>query len=95
MSDEAPSTPSPHKDEGLSTTDRLAVNEQAHRHKLERWRHYVAMTLVILLFLVVIFALFFAKDAAVIAQAAAPIAGLAGIAVGWLFGTTPRPGSDN
>jgi hypothetical protein len=78
---------------GDATEGRLAVTEQAHRHKLERWRHYVAITLVILLFLVVIGGLLLRKGqhADVITQAAAPIAGLAGIAVGWLFGTASKP----
>jgi hypothetical protein len=80
--------------EGQATEGRLAVNEQAHRHKLETWRHVVAITLVMLLFLVIIIGMFVGKEAAIITQAAAPLAGLAGIAVGWLFGTVQKSASD-
>jgi hypothetical protein len=74
---------------------KLAADEQHHQHRLETLRHWVAITLVILLFLVVIGGLVMTGGlhADVITQAAAPIAGLAGIAVGWLFGTASRPTS--
>jgi len=49
-------------------------------------RHLIALVLVLALFGIVTYQALSQGDLANVAQATAPVSGLAGIAVGWLFG---------
>jgi hypothetical protein len=65
-----------------------------HQHMMEPTRLYIAFLLVAVLFGVLVVGLFRKVSGADINQFAAPISGLAGIAVGWLFSGHDDRGAD-
>jgi hypothetical protein len=72
---------------GFTEADYAALLDAAHQHHLhqmETWRLIIAFALVATLFGVLAIGLFLGSVGEDIAQFAAPISGLAGIAVGWL-----------
>jgi hypothetical protein len=69
----------------MNQTHELRKKRQSHQHRMEFWRLFIAFSLVATLFAVLAIGLFLDKSGADISQFAAPISGLAGIAVGWLF----------
>jgi len=66
----------------LDLRDRMV----AHGARMDRLRHYVAIALILVLFAVINSAVLVGVSGQDVAQFAAPISGLAGIAIGWLFG---------
>src|SRR3954451_18259883 len=69
----------------MDQTHELRKKRQRHQHRMESWRLFIAFSLVATLFTVLAIGLFLNKTGNDISQFAAPISGLAGIAVGWLF----------
>src|SRR4051794_30894187 len=69
----------------MNQTHELRKARQHHQHRMEFWRLFIAFLLVATLFGVLAIGLFLNKSGQDISQFAAPISGLAGIAVGWLF----------
>jgi hypothetical protein len=62
-------------------------------HRTDQIRNAIALILVVALAGVVFFGMFNDQPPDYIAQASSPLAGLAGIAIGWLFGG--RGGGEN
>lgn len=66
------------------------LKAQIHEQRMDLLRHLIALVLVLALFGIVTYQALNQGDLQNVAEATAPVSGLAGIAVGWLFGARSR-----
>lgn len=71
--------------EEAGSQPRLRLEEFHHQARMDIVRQLMAAFLILVLFLVILVGVIMDQSGAEIAQFAAPVSGLAGIGIGWLF----------